>query len=857
MAKINNNTITFDFKGNAEGLQNTLAGVINASFDNLDKRLEKTYNSIYGFLNKLKNNISSIFNLVTGFGSALSFADSLKDLINYQDKFFAKLYQMGNSVNASLTGANDMFLKLKATSAETGIQFEKLAETSLSVLNLYLTNSKEVAMELSKQIEATSLITGVSSNAILNLSESMLKFNKNLQFTTADTKKMNEYLVAFQRATGLSSQSMEKLSNDMALVMKKAGGMFDSKIKVEAFGKSVLNLGGYFEKLGIDVSKAANLVDSFIDPLKMEKNLALLTRMGYAVSDILRGNVGGEDKLGMGIEKFAKQVEAVAKTNRFAAAQMAQQITGGEFTLDELMKISKQGYSAFAKEKAAKQPKTTPDLFNEYLKDRNETIAQKIEIIKNKINYIFSEVAVKIAGAIREFQNFFIKIINFFQKIADWITKGSLATMLLKILLVVIAGNIISNLFNKGIDLLLKGVSSVFSKGIAGLINVVGKNSAGKVGGTAVSKVAGGSGSMAEKIEDISENTKKVGSGNWTNTFQSIVKVAAYGATLLAFLFGLSLILPKLAKGFVAFKEVSWKEIGMVGAVVGAIGLLGSAFSLLGAKGILGLGMLNLISLFCFTLGKALPVLGKGIAELSKGLTNINKTMIGNLALLGVALLEFGFISMASVLPLVVGSLGILSIANSLVVLSKGLSSLTQSPEEIKTKLTSVAEGLNAFIKFKENQSFWEKAGNLIGGVFEGISAGIKGLGTAGVGLGIGAIGSGLNKLDINKFSVFMDKMANIGLVFKDSAGFTKSLNTLKDFINDIGKNDKALKTLNAISAVGSTDIKFANKIQTNTQLKDILSETVNITKPDSSETAYLKRIFVLLQQYVGSKGLS
>jgi len=295
----------------------------------------------------------------------------------------------------------------------------------------------------------------------------------------------------------------------------------------------------------------------------------------------------------------------------------------------------------------------------------------------------------------------------------------------------------------------------------------------------------------------------------------------------------------------------------MVGAVVGAIGLLGSAFSLLGAKGILGLGMLNLISLFCFTLGKALPVLGKGIAELSKGLTNINKTMIGNLALLGVALLEFGFISMASVLPLVVGSLGILSIANSLVVLSKGLSSLTQSPEEIKTKLTSVAEGLNAFIKFKENQSFWEKAGNLIGGVFEGISAGIKGLGTAGVGLGIGAIGSGLNKLDINKFSVFMDKMANIGLVFKDSAGFTKSLNTLKDFINDIGKNDKALKTLNAISAVGSTDIKFANKIQTNTQLKDILSETVNITKPDSSETAYLKRIFVLLQQYVGSKGLS
>ena len=102
-----------------------------------------------------------------------------------------------------------------------------------------------------------------------------------------------------------------------------------------------------------------------------------------------------------------------------------------------------------------------------------------------------------------------------------------------------------------------------------------------------------------------------------------------------------------------------------------------------------------------------------------------------------------------------------------------------------------------------------------------------------------------------------MDKMANIGLVFKDSAGFTKSLNTLKDFINDIGKNDKALKTLNAISAVGSTDIKFANKIQTNTQLKDILSETVNITKSDSSETAYLKKIFVLLQQYVGSKGLS
>jgi len=591
-------TNSLEFSLTFSDAKNTLSNIFLNSFKAAENYSNKFYDNITKRFNGFFNFLKKGFNLFTGIGAGLSIFDAFSDFTKTQDAYFAKLYQMGNNASLSLALADQSFLQLKKTAAETGLSFEDLSKTALNVLDMYLVKNTKDAIALSKQIEATAKITNISNDALLNLNEAMLKYNKNLNYSLQDTKKMSENLVAFQRATQLSAKDMTTLTNDMAEMMKKAGGAFD-KSKVDTFGKSVLNLGGYFAKIRLDISKAKQLVDSFIDPLKMEENLALLTKMGYTTAEILKGEIGTPEKLGMGLENFAKEIDQIAKTNRFAAAQMAKEFTGGQFTLDEMQKIAKSGYSAFMKEKELKKPKEPEDLFKDYLKDRNSTVAQKLEIIKNQLSYIFSLLFVTFAPVFIRLQEFVVSLLykfipylthflNWFSDLNTWkkifvIGLGALGYFVLLPLL----GTFLKSLIN----ILVAPIINIFKTGIMGIGGFLGKligaeKTKGGLGSSLEEKTEEGLSTATSTLEKqasgLEEKTSKTDWAKWAQTMASVV---IYAATILGFLWGLTKVLPPLAAGIKEFKNITWEDLAKVGAVVGVAAGITGIFSLLGSKG--------------------------------------------------------------------------------------------------------------------------------------------------------------------------------------------------------------------------------------------------------------------------------
>lgn len=658
-------TNSLEFSLTFSDAKNTLSNIFLNSFKSAENYSNKFYDNITKRFNGFFNFLKKGFNLFTGIGAGLSIFDAFSDFTKTQDAYFAKLYQMGNNASLSLALADQSFLQLKKTAAETGLSFEDLSKTALNVLDMYLVKNTKDAIALSKQIEATAKITNISNDALLNLNEAMLKYNKNLNYSLQDTKKMSENLVAFQRATQLSAKDMTTLTNDMAEMMKKAGGAFD-KSKVDTFGKSVLNLGGYFAKIGLDISKAKQLVDSFIDPLKMEENLALLTKMGYTTAEILKGEIGTPEKLGMGLENFAKEIDQIAKTNRFAAAQMAKEFTGGQFTLDEMQKIAKSGYSAFMKEKELKKPKELEGLFKDYLKDRNSTVAQKLEIIKNQLSYIFSLLFVTFAPVFIRLQEFVVSLLykfipylthflNWFSDLNTWkkifvIGLGALGYFVLLPLL----GTFLKSL----ISTLVAPIINIFKTGIMGIGGFLGKligadKTKGGLGSSLGTKTEEGlslGSSLETKTEEglstatstlekqasgLEEKTSKTDWAKWAQTMASVV---IYAATILGFLWGLTKVLPPLAAGIKEFKNITWEDLAKVGAVVGVAAGITGIFSLLGSKG--GIVKAASTALNMAVVVGTIYALGFALGSFAKGIINFpDWAVLGRVgAVIGIAM---------------------------------------------------------------------------------------------------------------------------------------------------------------------------------------------------------------------------
>ena len=644
-------TNSLEFSLTFSDAKNTLSNIFLNSFKAAENYSNKFYGNITKRFNGFFNFLKKGFNLFTGIGAGLSIFDAFSDFTKTQDAYFAKLYQMGNNASLSLALADQSFLQLKKTAAETGLSFEDLSKTALNVLDMYLVKNTKDAIALSKQIEATAKITNISNDALLNLNEAMLKYNKNLNYSLQDTKKMSENLVAFQRATQLSAKDMTTLTNDMAEMMKKAGGAFD-KSKVDTFGKSVLNLGGYFAKIRLDISKAKQLVDSFIDPLKMEENLALLTKMGYTTAEILKGEIGTPEKLGMGLENFAKEIDQIAKTNRFAAAQMAKEFTGGQFTLDEMQKIAKSGYSAFMKEKELKKPKEPEDLFKDYLKDRNSTVAQKLEIIKNQLSYIFSLLFVTFAPVFIRLQEFVVSLLykfipylthflNWFSDLNTWkkifvIGLGALGYFVLLPLL----GTFLKSLIN----ILVAPIINIFKTGIMGIGGFLGKligaeKTKGGLGSSLEEKTEEGLSTATSTLEKqasgLEEKTSKTDWAKWAQTMASVV---IYAATILGFLWGLTKVLPPLAAGIKEFKNITWEDLAKVGAVVGVAAGITGIFSLLGSKG--GIVKAASTALNMAVVVGTIYALGFALGSFAKGIINFpDWAVLGRVgAVIGIAM---------------------------------------------------------------------------------------------------------------------------------------------------------------------------------------------------------------------------
>ena len=644
-------TNSLEFSLTFSDAKNTLSNIFLNSFKAAENYSNKFYDNITKRFNGFFNFLKKGFNLFTGIGAGLSIFDAFSDFTKTQDAYFAKLYQMGNNASLSLALADQSFLQLKKTAAETGLSFEDLSKTALNVLDMYLVKNTKDAIALSKQIEATAKITNISNDALLNLNEAMLKYNKNLNYSLQDTKKMSENLVAFQRATQLSAKDMTTLTNDMAEMMKKAGGAFD-KSKVDTFGKSVLNLGGYFAKIGLDISKAKQLVDSFIDPLKMEENLALLTKMGYTTAEILKGEIGTPEKLGMGLENFAKEIDQIAKTNRFAAAQMAKEFTGGQFTLDEMQKIAKSGYSAFMKEKELKKPKEPEDLFKDYLKDRNSTVAQKLEIIKNQLSYIFSLLFVTFAPVFIRLQEFVVSLLykfipylthflNWFSDLNTWkkifvIGLGALGYFVLLPLL----GTFLKSLIN----ILVAPIINIFKTGIMGIGGFLGKligaeKTKGGFGSSLGAKTEEGlstaTSTLKKQASGLEEKTSKTDWAKWAQTMASVV---IYAATILGFLWGLTKVLPPLAAGIKEFKNITWEDLAKVGAVVGVAAGITGIFSLLGSKG--GIVKAASTALNMAVVVGTIYALGFALGSFAKGIINFpDWAVLGRVgAVIGIAM---------------------------------------------------------------------------------------------------------------------------------------------------------------------------------------------------------------------------
>lgn len=230
-------------------------------------------------LDDIKKSASETFRItgLTGF--------SLKEVVTQTIKINSELTKMSATLG-EVNGNGFTQVKQAFTTAtkEIGESFEEAKETVNALINDgYIGNFNEAT-------RAISLFSRATDVSRTNVAATYDFLNKTMKMSEEGIASIYATMQKVSQTYGLTKKGMEIVSSSIKGMTSnmKAFGSNETNIKQMAAGTA--RLASQFEKVGLEASKATEMVAKLTDPDNIENNIGLYAQLGMSISDALTGN---------------------------------------------------------------------------------------------------------------------------------------------------------------------------------------------------------------------------------------------------------------------------------------------------------------------------------------------------------------------------------------------------------------------------------------------------------------------------------------------------------------------------------------------------------------------------------------
>lgn len=217
--------------------------------------------------------------------------------------------------------------ELAKISSEIGVSVREQLEL-VSVTKQYHQGIQDTTKATLNFVRAS----GVSIDTIGELSATMTVMGNTSEKSFTE---MYEGILSVRDALGLTADQINITAN---ILTRYNVIMQANEQRMVSAGKSAAKFVSTLTSVGIKGDEVSDILDKLIDPNKLTDNIALLSKMGLTVSDLVSGDP--LEKLDSATERLrdiGKEITNIAKVNRFQANELAK-VYG--LTLDQAIRLS-------------------------------------------------------------------------------------------------------------------------------------------------------------------------------------------------------------------------------------------------------------------------------------------------------------------------------------------------------------------------------------------------------------------------------------------------------------------------------------------------------------------------------------
>lgn len=265
---------------------------------------------------------------------------------------FESISQAALDFTNNLEDVTSKYIGLEAVIPTVSDMFGEQSQT-LRELNKELGTSSKTSAALRKELAQLSRTTGFSTKSQLELLNVTKEYHQglndvtkaNLSFAKASgasvdiigklsakltiLKKnsessfnsMYESILAVRDAYGLTNTQIEDITDSL---IKYASVVGDSNLNMSLAAKNMSIFTSQLTRVGIEADTVSSIINNMLDPTAALDNIALLTKMGVSVNELMSGDpTQALESSTYQLKALGEQISSIANTNRFAAQQMA------------------------------------------------------------------------------------------------------------------------------------------------------------------------------------------------------------------------------------------------------------------------------------------------------------------------------------------------------------------------------------------------------------------------------------------------------------------------------------------------------------------------------------------------------
>lgn len=243
---------------------------------------------------------------------------SLKSMISSGWQLNQEIRDWGNNLTTMSDATGNTSVALKTMTSSFGSSYKGLAgiQSAMKALNSTgLPVSSKNFKELTLYVTNLSHAAGISDDTIAQLmGNAMRGFN----VTASGAAKMVRAVMESGKAFGLTSGQMEEMMKVVSELHDNMAALFkDGEASSVALARGLTKSMGVLEKMGVSGQITGTFLKDMVDPVNMEKNTALLRRLGITYKDqidMMQSENGKQtffDKLMLNLPKISTELESI------------------------------------------------------------------------------------------------------------------------------------------------------------------------------------------------------------------------------------------------------------------------------------------------------------------------------------------------------------------------------------------------------------------------------------------------------------------------------------------------------------------------------------------------------------------